>query len=77
MPRGAPALEAALARLADGGFDWVTVTSATTVDGLSAARAVVPPTTRIAAVGETTAAALVAAGYAVDLVPAEDNSARG
>ena len=42
----APALEAALARLAAGGFDWVTVTSATTVDVLSAARAVVPPTTR-------------------------------
>jgi uroporphyrinogen-III synthase len=73
----APALEAALARLADGGFDWVTVTSATTVDVLSAARAVIPSSTRIAAVGETTAAALVAAGYAVDLVPSEDNSARG
>ncbi|MEV8213697.1 uroporphyrinogen-III synthase [Leifsonia sp. NPDC077715] len=73
----APALEAALARLANGGFDWMTVTSATTVDVLSAQRAVVPPTTRVAAVGETTAAALAAAGYHVDLVPSEDNSARG
>jgi uroporphyrinogen-III synthase len=71
------ALEAALARLAAGGFDWMTVTSATTVDVLSAQRAVVPPTTRVAAVGETTAAALAAAGYRVDLVPSEDNSARG
>jgi uroporphyrinogen-III synthase len=71
------ALEAALAELAAGGFDWLTVTSATTVDVLSAWRAAVPPTTRIAAVGETTAAALVAAGYKVDLVPSDDNSARG
>lgn len=73
----APALEAALARLANGEFDWMTVTSATTVDVLSAQRAVVPQTTRVAAVGETTAAALAAAGYHVDLVPSEDNSARG
>lgn len=73
----APALEAALARLAAGGFDWLTVTSATTVDVLTSHRAVVAPGTRIAAVGETTAAALVAAGYRVDIVPSEDNSARG
>ncbi|WP_431219691.1 uroporphyrinogen-III synthase [Leifsonia xyli] len=73
----APALEAALTRLANGEFDWMTVTSATTVDVLSAQRAVVPPSTRVAAVGETTAAALAAAGYRVDLVPSEDNSARG
>jgi uroporphyrinogen-III synthase len=70
-------LEAALARLADGAFDWITVTSATTVDVLSAQSAVIPPSTRVAAVGETTAAALAAAGYRVDLVPSEDNSARG
>jgi len=73
----APALQAALAALAAGEFDWMTVTSATTVDVLSAWHAEVPSTTRIAAVGETTAAALVAAGYKVDLVPADDNSARG
>lgn len=73
----APALEAALARLAAGNFDWMTVTSATTVDVMSSHRAVVAPGTRIAAVGETTAAALIAAGYHVDIVPSEDNSARG
>ena len=73
----APALEAALARLATGDFDWMTVTSATTVDVLSSHRAVVAASTRIAAVGETTAAALIAAGYRVDIVPSEDNSARG
>lgn len=73
----APALQAALARLAAGDFDWMTVTSATTVDVLSSFQAVVAPGTRIAAVGETTAAALTAAGYRVDIVPSEDNSARG
>ncbi|AAT88195.1 uroporphyrinogen III synthase [Leifsonia xyli subsp. xyli] len=73
----ASALERALHRLAAGEFDWVTITSATTVDVLSASRAVVPPRTRIAAVGETTAAALTAASYKMDLVPAEDNSAHG
>ncbi|PPL19629.1 uroporphyrinogen-III synthase [Microterricola pindariensis] len=73
----AAALEGALQRLAAGEFDWLTVTSATTVDVLFSHQAVVPPTTKVAAVGETTAAALVAAGYQVALVPAEDNSARG
>lgn len=73
----APALQKALADLAAGSFDWMSVTSATTVDVLSSQRAVVPERTRIAAVGETTAAALVAAGYPVDFVPARDNSAKG
>jgi uroporphyrinogen-III synthase len=72
-----PALEAALAKLAAGGFDWFTVTSATTVDVLSSYGAVIPESTKVAAVGETTAAALVAAGYRADIVPSEDNSARG
>ncbi len=71
------ALESGLKALAHGRFDWLTVTSATTVDVLTSARAVVPPSTRIAAVGETTAAALTAAGYRVDLVPDEENSAAG
>jgi len=73
----APALNEALTRLAAGDFDWMTITSATTVDVLASHRAVVAPRTRIAAVGETTAAALVAAGYRVDIVPSEENSARG
>lgn len=70
-------LEAALADLAAGAFDWVTLTSATTVDVLYAYRAQIPATTRVAAVGETTAAALTSVGYRVDLVPDEDNSAAG
>jgi uroporphyrinogen-III synthase len=71
------ALDAALEQLAAGAFDWLTITSATTVDVLFAHRAVVPKKTKIAAVGETTAAALQAAGYDVSLVPDEDNSAEG
>lgn len=71
------ALDVALAKLAAGGYDWLTVTSATTVDVMFAHRAEVPRATRIAAVGETTAAALQAAGYEVALVPDDDNSAEG
>jgi uroporphyrinogen-III synthase len=71
------ALDEALVQLAGGAFDWLTVTSATTVDVLFAHRVQIPVSTRIAAVGETTAAALVAAGYHVDLVPETDNSAEG
>ncbi|MEV4686372.1 uroporphyrinogen-III synthase [Microbacterium sp. LWH3-1.2] len=70
-------LDQALADLAAGRFEWLTVTSATTVDVLYAYRAVVPATTKVAAVGETTAAALLAVGYRVDLVPERDNSAAG
>lgn len=73
----AAALDAALTALARGVFDWLTVTSATTVDVLSSHRTVIPPSTRIAAVGETTAAALTAAGFTVDFVPKGDNSATG
>jgi len=70
-------LDAALADLAAGAFDWLTVTSATTVDVLFAYRAKIPAKTKVAAVGETTAAALQAVGYRVDLVPDSDNSAAG
>ena len=73
----AAGLESALADLADGAFDWLTLTSATTVDVLYAYRAVIPASTKVAAVGETTAAALTAVGYRVDLVPEKDNSAAG
>lgn len=70
-------LEQALADLAAGAFDWLTVTSATTADVLSAYRAEIPASTRVAAVGETTAAALQSMGYRVDLIPEQDNSAAG
>lgn len=69
-------LEHALQRLQRGAFDWLVITSATTVDVLVSQRVTIPANTRIAAVGETTSAALILAGYRVDFVP-EDNSARG
>ncbi len=71
------ALATALHELEDGLFDWLVVTSATTVDVLMSQGTRVPETTRIAAVGETTAAALGLAGYRVDFIPQGDNSARG
>lgn len=70
-------LSGALAALAAGQFDWLTLTSATTVDVLYSQGVRIPARTRIAAVGETTAAALQAVGYQADLVPAKDNSAKG
>ena len=70
-------LEQALTELAEGRFDWLTITSATTVDVLYSYQARIPETTKVAAVGETTAAALKAVGYRVDLVPDDDNSADG
>jgi uroporphyrinogen-III synthase len=70
-------LAAALRELQAGEFDWVVITSATTVDVLMSQNVSIPDRTRIAAVGETTGAALALAGYRVDYVPEVDNSARG
>ena len=70
-------LEAALKELEAGAFDWLTITSATTVDVLFAHGTRIPAGTKVAAVGETTAAALQAVGYEVDLIPEKDNSAAG
>lgn len=70
-------LIAALGRLQSGRYDWLVVTSATTVDVLMNQQVAIPEGTRIAAVGETTGAALTLAGYRVDFVPEGDNSARG
>jgi uroporphyrinogen-III synthase len=71
------ALANALYELQDGQFDWIVLTSATTVDVLVSQGVRIPEDTRVAAVGETTAAALQLAGYRVDFVPTSDNSARG
>ena len=71
------ALEKALRDLEAGEFAWLVVTSATTVDVLASHGTTVPDGTRIAAVGETTAAALGLAGYNVDFIPQGDYSARG
>lgn len=73
----AAALSAALTRLSDGHYEWLTVTSATTVSVLSEHRVVVPARTRIAAVGLPTAESLRTAGFTVSLIPDVDHSARG
>ena len=70
------ALAAQFRELEAGSYDWLVVTSATTVDVLVGHGVRVPPSVRIAAVGETTAQALQLAGFAVDFVPS-DHSARG
>ncbi|WP_341953365.1 uroporphyrinogen-III synthase [Salinibacterium sp. TMP30] len=72
-----PALANAFHELNDGQFDWLAVTSATTVDVLIVSGVTIPEHTKIAAVGETTAAALTLAGHRVDFVPEFDNSGRG
>jgi uroporphyrinogen-III synthase len=71
------ALAEAFSRLAAGHYDWLVVTSATTVDVFVSQGVTIAAETRVAAVGETTAAALTLAGYRVDFVPETDNSARG
>jgi uroporphyrinogen-III synthase len=65
-----------LDELEAGAYGWLLVTSATTVDVLVCHGVRVPATTRIAAVGETTAHALHLAGYSVEFVPG-DHSTRG
>ena len=70
-------LAASFARLESGEFEWLVVTSSTTVDVLVGHAVNLPKTTRVAAVGESTTSALSLAGYRVDLVPAKDNSSRG
>lgn len=68
----------ALGRLAEGYYDWITATSATVVDVLEHHHAVIPERTRVAVVGEATAAAFADAGYQVSRTPtAENNTAAG
>ena len=64
-------------QLEDGQYDWLVVSSATTVDVLMGHRVRIPESTRVVAVGETTAPALLLAGFRVEFVPEVDNSARG
>jgi uroporphyrinogen-III synthase len=79
------ALAAALGRLADGSYDWLVITSSTTVRALQrycddaglVPTDLVPPGTAIAAVGSATHAALAAGGLHVDLIPNPDQSAAG
>lgn len=76
-PDDTSALDAALERLSRGAYDWLAITSATTVDALGDALAHVPGSTRVAAVGTATAEALRDRGVTVDFVPSGDHSAAG
>lgn len=79
------ALRDGLRRLTAGAYDWLVITSSTTVAALQrhCAEAGIAPTdlipagTRVAAVGAATGAALAAAGLRVDLIPETDSSAGG
>ncbi len=71
------ALNDAIARLQAGAFDWLIVSSPTTVDVLHSQGVTIPANTRVAAMGETTAFALRQAAFRVDFVPEYDRSPRG
>lgn len=64
-------------RLEGGEYEWLIVTSSTTVDVLVGHNVRVPTQTRIAAIGEMTVPALTLAGYRIDFTPESDNSSRG
>jgi uroporphyrinogen-III synthase len=76
-PENTSALDTALQRLIGGAYDWLAITSATTVDALGDRLAQVPGSTRVAAVGTATAEALRAHGVTVSFVPSGEQSAAG
>ncbi|HEY8719080.1 uroporphyrinogen-III synthase [Pengzhenrongella sp.] len=91
-PADPTAMDDAAARIAGGGYDWIAVTSSFTVDSLQASahrsgqtlaelvdagRTARPGGTRVAAVGDATAAALARAQVKADFVPVSEQSARG
>ena len=57
------------------GADWVTLTSATTLDALDQLGIAIPDAAHVAAVGPATAAAALRRGIVVDLVPDGESSA--
>lgn len=85
VPADPGTLDRAVSRFASGGFDWLVVTSITTVRALAQRCAgmglelanMVPEHTQVAAVGETTRRALEAEGITVDLLPASERSGQG
>ncbi|MGP5073202.1 uroporphyrinogen-III synthase [Arthrobacter rhombi] len=86
LPEDTSGFDDGIRRLAGGTFDWLLLTSRTTVLalqqrtsalGLAGTGVSVPARTRIAVVGEATARAATAAGLSVDFAPVTDHSARG
>lgn len=65
----------ALARLRDGAFDWVLITTAATVDVLVSQDVDLPARTRLAAIGENSVSALRLGGYPVDFTLEGEQSA--
>ncbi|KAB1641212.1 uroporphyrinogen-III synthase [Gulosibacter chungangensis] len=74
-PEDSVPLEAASQRLREGHYDWLIVTSPRTVTAI--AQMEVPASTRIAAVGQSTAKALAKIGLNAEFVPESEQSARG
>lgn len=73
-PEHPDAVADAMRRLEAGEFDWLVVTSATTVDAMGSPS--IPDTLRVASVGDATSRALTRAGIRVDFQPVADASAR-
>jgi uroporphyrinogen-III synthase len=67
----------ACTRLSAGEFDWVAVTSATTVETLVNHGVRIPEHTRVAVVGPATGHAMLAAGFPVHFTPSAEFSAVG
>ena len=67
----------ACARLSAGEFDWVAITSATTVGTLVHHGVQIPEQTRVAVVGPATGDAMLAAGFPVHFMPSTAFSAVG
>ncbi|MEE1620364.1 uroporphyrinogen-III synthase [Zafaria sp. Z1313] len=80
LPADTGALDAALTRFLDGGYDWMVLTSITTVRALKQRAAAlgltlaVPPGTRVCAVGSATARAAAAEGIGIDFQPHEQSA---
>ncbi|GHD03703.1 uroporphyrinogen-III synthase [Zhihengliuella salsuginis] len=82
LPADTSALDAGLRRLLDGGYDWMVLTSITTIRALKqrcealGLEFSIPGGTSLAAVGEASARVARTEGLSVDFVP-EDKSAAG
>lgn len=74
-PEDSAPVDAALTRLSEGYYDWLVVTSPRTVAAIADAE--IPPSTRIAAVGQSTSNTLLRSGRPVAFQPTQEQSARG